>query len=118
MHMKQSAILIMTSENTARQGVRSTTSSPGWIKLYQVDDCYFDLSYSQEGQQGLLAGQLLREGGAPFRSAKITLISPEGTPLQSAKVSPKKGFRMIVGNLTAHRLELTLDHTTFEVALS
>lgn len=116
--MKQKAILIFSSESAAHQGVRSATSSPGWIKLYQVADCYLDLSYKQEGQQGLLVGQLLNEGGAPFSSAQITLVSPEGTPLQSAEVSPKKGFRMLVGNLAAHRLELTLDQTTFEVALS
>ena len=110
--MKQNAVLIVSSEDISCQ----EASSLGWVRLYWVADCYLDLSYKLEGQQGLLAGQLLCEGKPPLKSAAITLVGPEGTPLQSAKVLPKKGFRMFVGDLSAHRLELTLDHNTYALA--
>jgi hypothetical protein len=110
--MKQNAVLIVTSEDISYQGA----SGPGWVRLYQVADCYLDLSYELAGQKGLLTGQLLCEGRPPFKSAVITLVGPEGTPLQSAKVLPKKGFRMFVRDLSAHRLELTLDQNTYTLA--
>ncbi|AWR85660.1 hypothetical protein Mtai_v1c04120 [Meiothermus taiwanensis WR-220] len=114
--MKQAAILIMTSKNNP-SSMRSTTGT-GWSKLYQAADCYLDLSYKQDGPQSLLLGQLLRQGGVSFTSAKATLLDPKGTPVQVAELTPKAGFRMVVGDLTAHRLELTLDQTTFDIALS
>lgn len=108
--MKQQAILILTSRGTGHTGLPGAT----WTKLFQAGDCYLDLSY----QQGLLIGQVLREGGVSFTSARATLLDPQGTPLQTAPLTPKAGFRLTVGDLNAHRLELTLDQTTFDVALS
>ncbi|MDW8426701.1 MAG: hypothetical protein RMK51_12270 [Meiothermus sp.] len=116
--MKEQAILIMSSEGTTRPGLRSAASSSGWTRLYQARDYYLDLSYKHDGEQGLLLGQVLREGGASFGTARVALLSPEGTPLQSEELAPNTGFRMVVSDLTDHRLELTLDQTTFDVALS
>lgn len=114
--MKQQAILILTSEG-AHPGLRAA-SGTGWIKLFQAADYYLDLSYKQEGQQGFLFGQVLREGGVSLAKGRATLLDPQGTPLQTAELSPKAGFRLPVGDLTAHRLELTLGQATFDVALS
>ncbi|MCX7783016.1 MAG: hypothetical protein N2318_05165 [Meiothermus sp.] len=116
--MNEQAILIMTSEGATRPGLRSAAPSSGWTKLFQARDYYLDLSYKHDGEQGLLLGQVLREGGASFGTAKVALLSPEGTSLQSEEIVPNTGFRMVVGDVTAHRLELTLDQTTFDVALS
>lgn len=115
--MKEQAVLIMSSDGATRPGLRSAATGSGWTKLFQARDYYLDLSYRHDGQQGLLLGQLLREGGASC-SAKVALVSPEGTPLQIEEVVPNTGFRMVVGDLAAHRLELTLDQTTIEVPLS
>lgn len=116
--MKEQAILILTSEGASRPGLRSAAPSSGWTKLFQAKDYYLDLSYKHDGQQGLLLGQLLREGEASSTVAKIALVGPEGTPLQTKEVAPNTAFRLEVGDVAAHRLELTLDQTTFEVALS
>lgn len=116
--MKEQAILIMTSEGATRPGLRSAAPSSGWTKLFQARDYYLDLSYKPDGEQGLLLGQVLREGGTSFGSAKVALVGPQGTHLQTEEVVPNTGFRMVVGDVAAHRLELTLDQTTFEVALS
>lgn len=115
--MKEQAILIMASDGVTRPALRSTSHGSGWTKLFQARDYYLDLSYKHDGKQGLLLGQLLHEGGASC-SAKVALISPEGTPLQIEEVAPNTGFRMVVNDVTAHRLELTLDQATIEVALS
>ncbi|MCX8088976.1 MAG: hypothetical protein ACK40N_12795 [Meiothermus ruber] len=114
--MKQQAILILTSEGT-HPGLR-TAPGTGWTKLFQAADYYLDLSYKQDSEQGLLVGQVLREGGVSFSTGKATLLDPQGTPLQTAELTPKAGFRLTVGNLAEHRLELTLDQATFDVALS
>lgn len=116
--MKEQAILIMTSEGAPRPGLRSAAASSGWTKLFQARDYYLDLSYKHDGQQGLLLGQLLREGEASSGAARLTLVGPEGTPLQTEEIALNSGFRLVVGDVAAHRLELTLDQTTFEVALS
>ncbi|GIW33124.1 hypothetical protein [Meiothermus sp.] len=116
--MKEQAILIMTSEGPPGPGLRSAAPSSGWTKLFQARDYYLDLSYKHDGQQGLLLGQLLCEGKASVGAAKLTLVDPEGTPLQTEEVVPNTGFRLVVGDVAAHRLLLTLDQTTFEVALS
>lgn len=116
--MKEQAILIMSSEGTPQPGLRSAVPSAGWTKLFQAADCYLDLSYKHDGQQGLLLGQVLREGEASFNSAKVALVSPQGTPLQTLEIAPNTGFRLVVDDAAAHRLELTLDQTTFDVALS
>jgi hypothetical protein len=116
--MKEQAILIMSSEGANRPGLRSAAPSPGWTKLFQAADYYLDLSYKHDGQQGLLLGQLLCEGGPSFSAAKVALISPQGTRLQTEEVAPNTGFRLVVDDVAAHHLELTLDQTTFDVALS
>lgn len=108
--MKQQAILILTSGSTRHTGLPSAT----WTKLFQAGDCYLDLSY----QQGLLIGQVLHKGGVSFTSARAALLDPQGTPIQTTQLTPKAGFRLAVGDLNAHRLELTLDQSTFDVALS
>ncbi len=115
--MKEQAILIMSSEGTQQPGLRSVARA-GWTKLFQAADYYLDLSYKPDGQQGLLLGQVLREGGTSFNSARVALVGPQGAHLQTEEVTPNTGFRMAVGDVAAHRLELTLDQTTFDVALS
>ncbi len=115
--MKEQAILIMSSEGTQQPGLRSAARA-GWTKLFQAADYYLDLSFKHDGQQGLLLGQVLREGGTSFNSAKVALISPQGTRLQTEEVAPNTGFRLVVDDVADHRLELTLDQTTFDVALS
>lgn len=116
--MKEQAILIMSSEGTPQPGLRSAVPSAGWTKLFQAADYYLDLSYKHDGQQGLLLGQVLREGGTSFKSAKVALVDPQGRHLQTEEVAPNTGFRLVVGDVAPHRLELTLDQTTFDVALS
>lgn len=116
--MKEQAILIMASEGAPRPGVRSAAPGSSWTKLFQARDCYLDLSYKHDGQQGLLLGQILREGEASIAAAKLTLVDPEGTPLQTEEVALNTGFRLVVGDVTAHHLLLTLDQTTFDIALS
>jgi hypothetical protein len=116
--MKKQAILILTSEGSPGPGLRSSAPSSAWTRLYQANDYYLDLSYKRDGEQGLLLGQLLHEGEASSGAARITLVGPEGTPLQTEEITLNSGFRLVVGDVAAHRLELTLDQTTFEVALS
>jgi hypothetical protein len=116
--MKEQAILIMSSEGAARPGLRSAASSTGWTRLFQAADCYLDLSYKPEGPQGLLLGQLLGESKASFDTARVALIGPKGARLQTEEIEPNTGFRLTVGSVAAHHLELTLGQTTFKVALS
>lgn len=114
--MKQAAILIMTSKHSP-SGLRTTTGT-GWSKLYLAADYYLDLSYKRNGQQAFLIGQVLHKDGVSFSTGTATLLDPQGVPLQTTELTPKAGFRLAVGDLTAHRLELTLDQTTFDIALS
>ncbi len=105
--MNMQAILIMESE------VSQPTAS--WHRLYQVADGYLELGYHLEGAQGFLLGQVLHPGEAPFPSAQVTLISPQGTPLQRIETPLHTRFRMAVGRLAGHHLELTLGPTTFHI---
>ncbi len=115
--MKKQAILIMSSEGTQQPGLRSAART-GWTKLFQAGDYYLDLSYKHDGQQGLLLGQVLREGATTPHPARVALVGPHGIPLQTEEVALNTGFRMVLDDVAAHRLELTLDQTTFDVALS
>ncbi len=115
--MKEQAILIMTSEGANSPGLRTSATSAGWTRLYQAADYYLDLSYKHDGQQGLLLGQILCEGGASFGTAQVVLVGPGGVRQQTEGIAPNTGFRMVVGDLSAHHLELTLDQTTIQVNL-
>ncbi|GIW25287.1 hypothetical protein [Meiothermus sp.] len=115
--MKEQAILIMTTEKDVHPGLRSTASGPGWTRLYQAKDYYLDLSYKPEGKEGVLLGQLLREGSSAD-PIKVALVGPKGTPLQTQEVLPNTSFRLAVGEIKTHHLEITLGQTTLEVALS
>ncbi|WP_027883140.1 hypothetical protein [Meiothermus rufus] len=107
--MHTQAILIMESE--------ASQPSASWSRLYQVADSYLELGYHLEGTQGFLLGQVLHPGEAPFPSAQVTLISPKGTPLQRIETPLHTRFRMAVGPLGKHHLELTLGPTTFHIPL-
>lgn len=100
-------------------GLRSSAFASGWTRLYQAQDYYFDLSYKPEDDQGLLMGQVLRATGGSLPSpAQAALLGSDGSPLLTEPVSDSGSFRMTVGDITGHRLEVKLDQTTFEVLLA
>ncbi|RIH83553.1 hypothetical protein Mlute_02166 [Meiothermus luteus] len=113
--MKKQAVLILTSEKMPRGKARPTTPSE-WSRLYQVADCYLDLSSWLEGNQRVLLGRLLRpeDAQALGSPARITLKKPDGSELQK-EIAPNLPFQIALEEGCG--LELTLEGTAYRVPL-
>ncbi|MER3484199.1 MAG: hypothetical protein C4332_14675 [Meiothermus sp.] len=107
------AILIMDSRSTP-SGVRSSSFSSSWSKLYKAGGVYLDLSLKSEGNGAVLLGQVIAESKLP-KVRSLTLRGGEGDTLATGMVNEYGGFRLELKTKGDCSLEFNLGSETFKL---
>lgn len=108
--MQKQAILVMERKNPPEK-----MKTVKWCRLYQLADCYLDLSF-EEGEQKNLTGQILCKGEHKPTLARVRLSGP-GSLRQEQEVALGERFSLIVTGLEGCWLEVTLGPHTYHVPL-